>query len=66
MKKRRLASRHFKKDTGLTLLQTMVLVAALGLLATAAAHLWLRHSETGAPPAPASDSTQAAPDSLPE
>ncbi len=61
MKKRRLASGHFKRDTGLTLLQTMVLVAALGLLATAAASLWLRHSETAAPPAAASDPTETVP-----
>ena len=62
MQKRRSASRPFGKHTGLTLLQTMLLVAVLGLLATGAASLWLRLSETGAPPASPSDPAETVSD----
>ena len=64
MQKRKSLRRHLAKDTGLTLLQTMLLVAILGLLATGAASLWLRHAETGAPPAAASDSAETVSENL--
>jgi len=37
------------KDTGLTLIQTMILVMVLGLLLTGAVSLWLERSETEIP-----------------
>ena len=46
---------------GLTLLKTMLLVAFLGLLATGAASLWLKHAETASPPGSVSEPSETAP-----
>lgn len=52
----RSAQVHSGKDTGLTLIQTMILVMVLGLLLTWAVSLWLDRSETEVPATPNSSS----------
>lgn len=63
MKEHRFATGQAGKDKGLTLLKTMLLVAVLGLLATGAATLWLRYSETAEPPVSSNEPAETASDS---
>lgn len=48
----RRAEAHSGKETGLTLIQTMLLVMVLGLLLTWVVSLWLERSENEAPATP--------------
>ena len=61
MKRRGVVLRPTGKDKGLTLIQTMILVAILGLLATGAASLWLKYAEGENPEVSTSESPQKAP-----
>ena len=60
METRETLIRYPGSSKGLTLLKTMLLVAVLGLLATGAASLWLKHSETASPPGSASETSETA------
>ena len=61
----RSADTQFGKNTGLTLIQTMLLVMVLGLLLTWAVSFWLERPETEAPGTPNSSAGGLPPEERP-
>lgn len=61
----RRAEAHTEKDTGLTLIQTMLLVMILGLLLTWVVSLWLERSGNEVPATPNASSAELSPDDQP-